>query len=54
MKIDKFKINKKRDELNTLIEENSLNLLSDKILRVSQELDNLIYKYLLAKDTYKN
>ncbi|GAA0178774.1 hypothetical protein SH2C18_17660 [Clostridium sediminicola] len=39
-------LNQKKDELNKLIEQNSFNLLSPKIIRASQELDKLIYKYI--------
>ncbi|GAA0181446.1 hypothetical protein SH2C18_39780 [Clostridium sediminicola] len=52
-KTDKSKINEKRNELNKLIEVSSSNLLSDDILRVSQELDNLISTYLFYQNTYK-
>lgn len=44
-KIYLLKINEKRDELNKLIEKNNWNLLTDKILKVSKELDKLICSY---------
>ncbi|SHH23922.1 aspartyl-phosphate phosphatase Spo0E family protein [Clostridium grantii] len=47
-------IEKKRNLLNKLIEENSFNLLSDEIIKASQELDQLIYEYLLYKQNNEN
>lgn len=49
MQRDILIVNKKRDELNKLIEQNSLNLLSPEIIKASQELDKLIYRYIDTK-----
>lgn len=46
-KINKFKIEKKRHELNKLIREDSSNLLRDEVQEVSQELDNIIKNIIL-------
>lgn len=51
MKIDISVLDKKRDELNRLVEKDPNNLCSEEIIKVSHELDNLISTYLFSQTT---
>ena len=51
MKIDISVLDKKRDELNRLVEKDPNNLCSEEIIKVSHELDNPISTYLFSQTT---